>query len=727
MPRIASLVQRHRRKLRWAIVAVLALYATYVLAAAVFLNTGLKDLAFNQRPERFHITWSRAWSPFPGAIWLSDVQVGGHSRRNRWLATAPSARGQIRLLALFGRELAFGDVRGQQVSFVLDRHAPNLEPRPSRRRADARWSVHFDGIRADSLRMLYLAGWRVDELRDAEARFAFDKVTGGGNFAIAPSWLRAASSRIAYRGSVVSRDAKLDYTMSMAPQSRRLGTGFERIRFVDATLKLDGTAPGLALGGSDRLLAFDHAGNAGRMTADLAMEKGVLLPGSTLRWAAPLELKVDTAAPRIERMQVQADVGQAGIRVRARVPPKDGRPDHIDADLLVAERRLQALDGTKRILRATSGTVDLDWRFGTLRWLNPLITQGEWLRLDGRARVRADLVLRAGRLAAGSTAGLDEAEVAADIFDTVLTGGAHATAVVGERRTRVEFVADRFRLAPKDAPKRPYVDGRGLRLDLDASGDLAEFRRTLQARLRFDDARIPDIAAFNRNLPGDSLRLEGGQGTFGADIAMDADGAVRTGSFHVRGTGTRVRLGASRLAGDLMLRTRVARAAGSDYRIEALDLDLDRVAVAHARDGDAPWWGRLRLDRGTMRWEQPFRVDGDARLHLRDASVLLDLFSERSAFPAWIARIVDDGEVRATARVALDGKVLTIDGLQARNDRVDLDARLRIADGAPQGALLARWGILRVGAGIDGKVRKIHVRDAQGWYARQPALLPARR
>lgn len=721
-------IRRHRRGLRIAALALVACYLLYVVAAAVFLNTGLRDLAFNRQPERFHVTWTRGWSPYPGAVVLRGVQVGGHSRNLRWLATAPRARAQLKLLSLFGRNLSFGVIRGEQVSFVLDRHAPFQAPRPGRKRADDRWQLHFDGIHAASVRMLYLGGWRVDDLVDATATFAFEKTLGGGNMEIGPSSLQAASSTIAWRDTVVSRDARIDYTMTMAPSSRRLGTGFGRIRFVDAALKLEGTAPGLALGGGERLLAFDHAGTPGRLAADLAIAKGVLQPGGWLTWSAPLELVVDAGAKRVERMQARATVDDAGIRVRAAVPPRDGRRDHIDADLLVGERRLQALHEVGAVLANTSGEVAMDWSFGTLRWLNPLITRGEWLRLDGSARVVADLRLRGGRLAAGSNARLEDAQVAADVFATVVTAAAHAEAKVGEDQTTVEFVADAFKVAPEEAPEQAYVEGRGLRLDLVASGDLAQFRRTVRARLRFDDARMPQLSAWNRNLPGDSLRFEGGQGTFGADLAMDADGAVRAGGFRLRGRDARVRVGTSLIAGDLGLDTRISRLgeARDAYRVDALSLDLDRVRVASAKPDAEPWWARLRLDRGSMHWQQPFRFDGDARLRMKDASVLLDLFSERSAFPAWIARIVDEGETRATARVAFEGEQVTIDDLSARNERVDLDAKLRIATGVPRGALFARWGILRVAAEVDGKHRKMHVRGARAWYDAQPALLPPR-
>jgi hypothetical protein len=158
-------------------------------------------------------------------------------------------------------------------------------------------------------------------------------------------------------------------------------------------------------------------------------------------------------------------------------------------------------------------------------------------------------------------------------------------------------------------------------------------------------------------------------------------------------------LGPSRITGDLDVDTRIRHAGGDarDYRIDALELKLDQVRVS---DPDAPpWWARLSLDRGGLQWQQPFRMQGDARLQMKDVSVLLDLFSERKAFPRWIGNVVDAGQTQATARVSFAGDTFTVDQLHASNRRIDLDARLRVADGKPAGALYAKWGVL--GLGVD--------------------------
>lgn len=715
-------LKAHRKALVRTAIALVLLYAVYLVAANVFLSTSLSHTAFNRHPQRFHVAWARAYSLYPGHVHATGLRIGGHVRTNRWVATSPVADTRIRLLPLLVRRLSFSPIDARDVSLTLERDAPFLAPR----NVQSRWPpfrLHFDAIRTDSPRTLVLDDFKLDAFRDARIVFAFDKTLRGGPFEILPSTLTARSARLAFRDIVLATDARIDYAMAMAPNSRAQGTGLARVRFVDATLQLQGVAPGLTIAGQRGTpLTFATGQGSGRVALDMALRDGALAPGGTLRWSAPLVLSGAQADARLDRLQVRADVRTDGVHLHALLPKRAGRSDYIDARLAIAERRIRKTSA-RELLRASSGTVALRWQFNSLRWLTPLITDGGWLRLDGQAEVDANLRVRAGKLAPGSRASIPRAQVQADLFDTVLAGDARATAVVDAQRTTVDIVAERFGLAPRDAPAAKYVEGTNARMRLRASGDLSQFRRTLQADINFGDARIRDLSAYNRYLPAGSVRLQGGRGTLAAQLALDAQGRVRDARIGLRGTGADVRLGPSRILGNLALDTHLRQAGGDArrYRIDTLDLDLSNVRVD--APNAAPWWGQLDFDGGTFDWREPFALNGDARLKLKDASVLLDLFSERSAFPKWIGNLVDAGQVNATARVRVQGDSAAFERIRARNDRVQLQAHLRLAGGQPRGALLAQWGILDVAADVRGNQRRVFMKGAEAWYQRQPAAV----
>lgn len=717
---------RHRKPLRRTAIALLAAYALYLLAANVFLNTALADKAFNRKPERFQLHYAWAMSLYPGHIHARELRVGGHTRTTRWSARSPRADGRIKLLPLLGRTLRFGTIRSRDVTVAVDRGVRDLPPSAPRAGAARRspWRVRLDAVRTDSLRELRFGKWVVDG--QGEASFALDKVLRGGTTEILPSRLVLPAARLRYDRQLIAEGASLALDLSMAPNTRAQAPGIEKLRYVDAHLTLNGRAPGLAVRErSDGALKFARAQATGKVDADLRVRRGVLQPGGRLRWTAPITLDSATNDAQGYALRLEADVQDDAIRVRAQVPKRGTRPDFVSVDLRLPERRLQPPDAGV-LLRTASGNIDLHWQFATLRWINPLLSSG-WLRLDGAAEVVASLRVRDGALQPGSRVDMPDATVQADVFDNVLSGRAHARAVVETTRTTLDFVADRFALAPRAAPGQAYVRGRDLRLDVTASPDLSRFRRTMATRLRFDGAEVPDLRAYNRNLPGDGLRFTGGSGTVGADLRIDADGDVRSAQVRLRGKRAAIWFSGSNLIGDLALDTRLARsgAAQRRYRIEAFDLGLDNVRLGGG--SDPAWWAKLALDDGSFEWREPFRFRADPRLTMKDASLLLSLFDERSRFPKWIGNIVDAGQIRATAAVSAEGGALVVDRLRASNERIDLQARLRTTGGKPYGDLYARWGVLGLGMALRGEQRKLRLRNAKEWYESQPALLPVAR
>lgn len=724
MPLTNPIPPRYRLPLRRAAWVLLALYAIYLVTANVFLNTSLGDAAVNRQPERFHAQWSWAASLYPGHVHARALVVGGHARTTMWEASAALADGRIRVLPLLARRLSFGAIVANDVTFDSDRVAGDLLPPP---RTSRPWRIDASAIDTASLRRLrYGSAVLTGEGR---ARFAFDKALRGGPFEVRPSWLRVDGATARVGGRTLSRALDVDFDLVMAPHTRDQAAGLDKVGVADARLVMAGSTVGVDLreDGAGHVAAAAGA-HGGRIVADLALRRGVLQPGGVATWTAPLRVVTGAtdATPRFHALVVAVAVGDDGVAATARVPPRVGSDDRLDARFALAERRLLALADAEA-LDGLSGAVDAHWRVPSLRVLDRLLGDAAWLRLEGAATVDAALQVRGGALADGSRARISDARMRATVFDSVFAGDVRADATVADGATRVDLVADRFTLAPTDAPGADDVRGDDLRLDLRASGPLSAFADTLEASLRFSDARIPDLRTYNRYLPGDSLRFLGGSGTLGGELALDAAGRVGSGRIALRGDRARIRLGATTLTGDLQLDTRLqeARRTGTRYRLDGFALSLDNVHVGDDTD-DAGWWARFDLDNASLDWRPPFVVEGDARLRMQDASVLLLLFAERSAFPAWIARIVDAGETEATGRLHVAGATLVLDAIEARNDRVALDARLKVVGGTPSGDLYARWGVLGVGVELAGGERQLRVAGAREWYESRPPLLPAR-
>src|SRR5690606_5563021 len=108
---------------------------------------------------------------------------------------------------------------------------------------------------------------------------------------------------------------------------------------------------------------------------------------------------------------------------------------------------------------------------------------------------------------------------------------------------------------------------------------------------------------------------------------------------------------------------------------------------------------------------------------MKDVGFLLAMFADRADYPAWIARVVDAGRVDADGRWLWRGDTLVLDRVHARNDRFEVDARMRLRDGDRRGDLYAKWGVLGVGVELQGESHKLHLRKAREWYRGRPHLL----
>lgn len=112
------------RAVRWPVLAVVALYAAYLLLGNLFLNTPLGTAALNRTPDRFVMQWGAGMTWWPGRLTLWDVSLHGRTTRSRWEASADRLHGQVRLLPLLHRQLLVPELHAQGVRGGL--HASDL-------------------------------------------------------------------------------------------------------------------------------------------------------------------------------------------------------------------------------------------------------------------------------------------------------------------------------------------------------------------------------------------------------------------------------------------------------------------------------------------------------------------------------------------------------------------------------------------------------------------------
>lgn len=713
------------RWLRRIALGVLALYALYLLAANVFINTPLGERALNRKPEKFQIAWASGHSWWPGRVSLRQVRLKGQARRTAWHVEAASVHGRIALWPLLRKEVRVPRVQADQVSGGASRAARELPPPVARAGG---WTLRFDRIVSDSVRrghfdQLVLEG-------EGRARVGFVKQLRGGAFELLPSTADFRKARLQWDGQEVLRDAGLQAGFAIARHRREQAPGLQKLLKTDARLKLQGATSAMDITVSPAgEIALALVPGRGRASIDIGLSKGLLQPGSRLRWSMPVGGHDSTGATRQDALGIALAVEQ-DIALHVKAPPMAEGRLSVDADLRLRGRQVPLRDFQSLLPRA-SGHVVGHWRFSSLHWLEDLFPQATWLQLQGAGDVDADVQVVDGQLAAGSRIGVPSVQAVAEVMGNRIQGAAHADIQLdagarGQLLPRLRAVMETFDIASLRAPGKPYVRGRNLRLFLDAEGKLGEMRDSLKGRVVFDDASVPDLRVYNPFLPRQHMRFDGGSGSLSGDLSLDAAGEVGHGRLRISGRGTRMYLAGIDLRGDVDIDTRLRRA---DLKRHAFVADGSTVQFRNLSfrepggETRSGWWARLRLDRARLDIDKPLQASGSADVAMKDVGFLLALFSRKKDYPKWVYKLVDAGQAQVDGRVQWRDDVLVLDRVRANNQRFDLRARLRLQGKQRSGNLLAQWGVLSMGVELQGADRHFHLVRARQWYEGQPDLL----
>ena len=712
--------------MRRLLIAVIAVYVLYLIAGNLFLNTSLGPSAINRKPEKFQMQWASGSTWWPGRVSLSEVKLQGHVRHTQWSVHAARASGRIGLLALLSRELHVPYVSVTEVVGSMDRvdaEQPSPAPRPGG------WTLRFDRIASDSVRRGSFG--KVTLEGQGSAEFGFVKQLRGGPMEVLPSTVKFARARLTQDGQEWLRDGTLDARFAIARHSRAQAQGLDKLLLSDIQLNLQGATAALAVAmDAQGHGSFKTVPGQGQAKAALKFSRGTLAPGSQLRWQMPVVSTDPKGADHTDHVQVALDVDR-DMTLTAYMPPQAHGVFGLDADLRVTGNSIPLRDFAS-LLPRTSGHVAGQWRFSSLRWLGRFFTKAPWLTLDGAGDVAANVRVVDGKVAAGSTFSVPQVAVVAEVMSNRIEGSGRAegrfdAGADGGLLPSLNIVLNRFHVAADDNLRAPYVQGNDLHLDLAAGEDLAALRDSLRAHLRFKGASIPDLRIYNRYLPSQHLRFDGGSGVLSGDLHLDGKGEIGSGWLRVAGRKAQMRVAGMALRGDIGIDTRLRRAdlARRNFAIDGSSITLDNISFSEpGGETRSGWWARIALPRARLDWNKPLSIGGDANVKMKDVGFLLSLFSRQKEYPKWVFRLVDVGQAQVRGRVQWRRDTLVLDRIDASNDRFDLQARLLLRGKNRNGSLYAKWGVLSVGVQANGAQNSFHLLRAKQWYDAQPQLSP---
>ncbi len=721
-------------------IAIAALYALYLIAGNVFINTSLGEWTANRKPEKFQIEWGGGYTFWPGRVTVHDVKMKGHVNRTFWAVNAEKASGRVAIWPLLRKTVRVPEVIASGVTGGVDMKGERKPPVPARAGG---WVLQFDRIRSDSIRGGHFGDLALEG--NGRAEVGFYKQLRGGALELMPSSAQFDGARLRYGKEELLSQGRLDARFAIARHTRDQARGIRKLLLTNASLKLDGKASALKADVDPTgKVTLSNIPGEGKAQVKLGLAHGAVTPGSRVRWNVPVSGRDATGATHRSALDIALDVDR-DMHLVAKTPAQHTGRISLDADLTLRGTGIPLVsphESLKELLPRSSGHVVGRWQFASLSWLGRFFTNAPWLSLEGSGLVDADVRVVDGRVAGGSRVAVPEVDAVAHVMGNRIRGRASADGRLDagpndELLPSLDLRMQAFNITADDAPSRPYIEGNDLRLSVKSlsgierqtlrqPGAMRELGNAMHAQLSFANAKVPDLRAYNRYLPNEHIRFDGGSGTLSGDLTLDGAGVIGQGTLGVDAKTARMHLAGLALRTDVDIDLRLRRA---DIKRRTFNIDGSRVALNNVSftepggESRSGWWTRIDLDRARMDWDKPISINGRVRIAMKDVGFLLSMFSRQRDYPKWVFKLIGSGQAQASANVQWAGQTLILDRVQADNQRYDVKARLRLHGKNRTGSLYAHWGVLSCAVAVNDGKRDFHVVRAKDWYDSQPNLL----
>lgn len=329
-------------KKHWAVRVLRALLIAQVIYLVVFnlaLQVPLTQTLINAiKPDKFHVSWDKAWTWYPFRVHAVGVAANGQSRSQQWQFSAPTAAASIAVLPLVLKRVWISDLVATDIDY---KQRPRLKPEKNYAdlipffpeitgreispavttpRKDKRpWHLEIEGISVSGNHSYWIMQFQGQASGSANADLSFE--TRGGPFSISESQLDLVLEPGYINGDYqMFEHGELKGKLGFLPFVPKENKGIQLLKFLvlDADISID--AKSLAF---INLFTRNFNGmtidGSGQVDGHFRMEQGAVLTGTDLSVDAD-NLQVNLLDHNIEGkgtvelMSEQPDVLQLAVR-----------------------------------------------------------------------------------------------------------------------------------------------------------------------------------------------------------------------------------------------------------------------------------------------------------------------------------------------------------------------------------------------------------------------------
>jgi hypothetical protein len=304
--------------LKQAVRVAVIFFGAYIVLINLALQLPLTQTLVNTiRPEKFHVSWERAWTWYPFRVNASGISANGQSRSQQWQVYASSASASINPIPLVLKRVWLSNVSAENIQYrqrprfkpdkdyaAIMPFFPDIEGREivpadtSPRRKKRPWRISVDGIEARGEHSFWVMQFRGSGTGTLKADFTYESrggpfslENGHANISLEPLYV-SGDNEVFNRGTVQG-------TVALAPFVPRESKGLVFLSYLSTDAEVDFDVNSLAfisvLTRDFKQMTFDGKGQVeGRIVA----ESGQLLTETDFAVQAS-DLLVDVMGHRI--------------------------------------------------------------------------------------------------------------------------------------------------------------------------------------------------------------------------------------------------------------------------------------------------------------------------------------------------------------------------------------------------------------------------------------------
>lgn len=214
------------------------------------------------KPDKFAVSWEKAWSWYPFRVHATGVSANGQSKGQQWQVDAPQASASISLIPLIWKTVSLSGAEATDVVFhlrprpregkdyskIIPYFAPiknrqlETEPAPveAKKKGKKAWDISVDGIHASGHHSIWIFQLQAELQGELDADINFQ--TRGGPFSLENGELDVDIDKIVVNGDrEVVRNGHLKGALSFAPFVPKENKGLKVLEFlsIDADIKTE--------------------------------------------------------------------------------------------------------------------------------------------------------------------------------------------------------------------------------------------------------------------------------------------------------------------------------------------------------------------------------------------------------------------------------------------------------------------------------------------------------